>query len=409
MISLEEARRHVLDSCRPLAPERRSLRDALGCVTTEPIVATEAVPPFDNTAVDGYAVVAADTEGANDTPVELAVLGVLAAGHATDVPVQRGQALRIMTGAPMPPGADAVVMVEDSTELDGGTRVRLAKTVQPGDAVRRSGSDVTDGELVFPAGTILGPAHLGVLASIGVLDVLVVPPPRVGVISTGDELVEGGRALAPGEIRESNRTMLLGLVARAGAVPVDLGLVRDDEAAITATIARAVETCDAVITSGGVSMGDYDLIKVVLDQMGRMRWMQIAIKPAKPFAFGVLTGPDGDVPVFGLPGNPVSSLVSFELLARPALRLMAGHDQIDRVSVVAVADEPIRRHPDGKLHAVRVHGGFEADGRFHVRTTGPQGSHQLAATAAANALAMVPDGDGVPVGGPVRTILLWVA
>jgi molybdopterin molybdotransferase len=401
VISLEDARRHVLDHTPVLAPVVVPIADALGRVVAEPVTSAEDVPPFANTAVDGYAVQAVDTAAA---PVTLRVVGLLAAGAAPTTPVGAGEAIRIMTGAPVPPGADAIVMVEDTETSDGV--VRVARPVKVGDAVRRAGSDVVAGHEVLPAGTVIGPAHLGVLASIGRTEVTVWPAPRVGVLSTGDELVEGGAPLAPGQIRESNRSMLLALVAQAGCVPVDLGLVRDDEVAITEAVQGAAATCDAVVTSGGVSMGDYDLIKVVLDHIADMRWMQMAIKPAKPFAFGTIRTGERVVPVFGLPGNPVSSLVSFEVLARPALRQMMGQPAIDHPTVRAVADDGLPRHPDGKLHLVRTYGHFEPDGRWHVRSTGAQGSHQLASTAAADGLALVPDGDGVRPGGDVDVLLI---
>jgi molybdenum cofactor synthesis domain-containing protein len=400
VIPVEEAQAIVMAACPPLPARRVPTREALHCVLAAEVVAPEAVPPFDNTAVDGYAVRAADTAGA---PVELATLGVLAAGFAPDVEIGPGQALRIMTGAPMPDGADAVVMVEDTEVTDHG--VRIAHPVSAGDAVRRAGDDVRLGQVVLAAGTRLRPAHLGVLSSIGVREVPVVPRARVGVLSTGDELVEGGAPLQPGQIRESNRPMLLALVGEAGAEAVDLGLVRDDEAALAKAIEEAARTCDAVVTSGGVSMGDFDVVKLVLDKVGRMRWMQVAIKPAKPFAFGLL-GADPGTPLFGLPGNPVSSMVSFELFARPALRQMMGVASPGRPQVLAVADEGLPRHPDGKVHFTRVEGAFEDDGRLHVRSTGAQGSHQLAATAGASALAVVADGDGVPPGGEVTVLLL---
>jgi len=404
VIALEEARARILAACAPLPAVSVAVHAASGCVTAEDVYAVEDVPPFDNTAVDGFAVRAVDVATA---PVELVVVGTVAAGAHRDAPLGPGEAVRIMTGAPIPPDADAVVMVEDS-EAVGDDRVRLLRAVAAGDAVRRAGSDIRAGEIVLRAGIELAPPHIGVLASLGRLSVNVHQRPRVGVLSTGDELVEDGSRLQPGQIRESNRTMLRPMIAAAGCEVIDLGLVRDDEQALALVLRNAVESCDALVTSGGVSMGDFDVVKAVLSRIADMTWMQIAIRPAKPFAFGLLTSKDGrTVPIFGLPGNPVSSFVSFELLARPALRQMLGHrDELLRRSVVALADEPFRRRPDGKTHWTRVNGRFEADGRFHVRATGEQGSHQLAASAGANGLAEVPDGDGFEVGAALNVMLL---
>jgi molybdopterin molybdotransferase len=406
MTPLAEARALVFGSCAPLEPVTVPLAAALGCVTATDLRALEDVPPFDNSAVDGYAVRAADT---STVPCELEVAGTIAAGAPPSTPVEPGHAVKIMTGAPLPEGAEAVVMVEDTELLADGRRVRVTRSVESGAAVRSTGDDVRTGDLLFPAGTEVRPGVLGVLASVGYREVPVVPRVRVGALSTGDELVEGGGPLGPGQIRESNRTMLLAALDRAGCVPVDLGLVRDDEDALEAVLREAATTCDAIVTSGGVSMGDYDVVKVVLQRVAEMHWLQIAIKPAKPFAFGLLSaGVRRAVPVFGLPGNPVSSLVSFELLARPALRQMAGFtgEELDRTKVMAVADEGLPRRPDGKIHWNRVHGRFRDDGRLHVRSTGPQGSHQLASTAAANGLASVPDGDGIGPGGDVEVWLI---
>jgi molybdenum cofactor synthesis domain-containing protein len=377
------------------------LAEALGLTTSVPLRAEEEVPPFANTAMDGYAVRAADTVAA---PVELEVIGTLAAGGRPEVTVGPGQALRIMTGAPVPPGADAIVMVERTEALDGGARVRIEQAAEVGDHVRPAGEDVAAGSEVFPAFTTLTAGHLGVLASIGLVKVPVFSRARVGVLSTGDELVTEARPLQPGEIRDSNRLTLLALVEQAGAVPVDLGVARDDKDAIRAGFERGLAECDAVITSGGVSVGDFDYVKVVLDELsgGSMQWMQIAIKPAKPFAFGVIEG----VPVFGLPGNPVSSMVSFELLARPAIRQMMGHPVIDRPKVRAVADDGLARRPDDKLHLVRVQASYEADGRYHVRSSGGQASNLLRAMALANALALLPDGDGAAPGEELDVLLL---
>ena len=395
MISLDEARAFVLGRVAPLPSVEVGLDEALGAVTAAEVVATEAVPPFANSAMDGYAVRAADIAGA---PVELKVVGMVAAGEASDLEVGAGQALRIMTGAPMPAGADAVVLVE-RTRTEGDV-VTIEIAVEPGTSVREPGEDVRPGDVVVAPGTVLTPGHLGVLASVGVDRVVVHGRPTVGVLSTGDELVTSG-PLGRGQIRDSNRPTLLALVRDAGFEAVDLGVVADDEASVTAALRQAVAACDAVLTSGGVSMGDLDYIKVVLDRIGDMRWMQIAIKPAKPFAFGTV----GEVPVFGLPGNPVSSMVSFELFARPALRRMAGRTDLHRPVVAATAPDGLRRTLDGKTHFARVVASQE-DGGWVVRSAGGQGSHHLAAMAAANALAVLPDGDGVAPGGSVDTMLL---
>jgi len=401
VLSLDEARGYVLAGCAAGHPKAIPVAEALGLVTSVDIDGDEAVPPFDNTAMDGFAVRSADTVDAGaGSPARLRIVGTLAAGASPGRPVGPGEAIRIMTGAPMPQGADAVVMVE-RTSVEGD-EVSVLVAVERGNHVRRAGDDLRAGQRVFDAGTVLTPAHLGVLASVGVRRVPVHPRPRVGVLSTGDELVDGPEPLAPGQIRDSNRAMLLALVARADAVPVDLGRIPDDEAAITDAIEAGAASCDALISSGGVSMGDFDLVKVVLDHLGAMAWMQVAIKPAKPLAFGTV----GTTPVFGLPGNPVSSLVSFELFARPGLRQMMGHPMLDRLRVRAVTDDGLVRRPDGKTHFARVAAAYGPGDAFHVRSTGAQGSHQLAATAAANALAVLPDGDGVRPGGDVEIMLL---
>ena len=398
MIALEEARRFVLAGCPILHPVRLEVAAGAGLILAEPIDAAEDVPPFANTAMDGYAVRAADTMGA---PRRLRVVGELAAGAEPTTAVGPGEAIRIMTGASMPAGADAVVMVERTSVVDDGDRVEVETEVPPGNHIRAAGDDVRAGDRVFEPGEVLTAGHLGVLCSIGAADVLVHPRAMVGVLSTGDELIDDGQPLAPGQIRDSNRRTLLTMVAEAGAEPIDLGLIRDDETAIAAAITDGVARCDALLTSGGVSMGDYDYVKKVLDELGDMRWMQIAIRPAKPLAFGTVSG----IPVFGLPGNPVSSMVSFELFARPGLRKMMGHAALDRPRLTAAAAEPFERRPDGKTHFARARLARADDG-FVVRGAGGQGSHQLSAMARANALAVLPDGDGPQAGDPVEIIPL---
>lgn len=408
MIPLDEALATVLSGCAPLPVRSLPLAEAVGCVLAEgEVVAREAVPPFANSAMDGYAVRAADVV---DVPVRLPVVAEVAAGHPVDRPLGPGEAMRIFTGAPVPAGADAIVIVEDTERLDGGAVVELRAVAQAGVHIRPIGDDVQPGDVVAAAGEEVTPGRLGLLRSVGVADVEVRPRPRVGVISTGDELVDDARPLQPGQIRDTNRPVMLGLVAAAGAQPVDLGHVGDDDAAITAALDAAAATCDAVITTGGVSMGDTDLVKVVLDRLagpgvGGMRWMQVAIKPAKPLAFGRIG--EQKVPVFGLPGNPVSSMVSFELFARPGIRRLAGHpdSRLSRPLLAGTATEPLVRRLDGKIHFVRVEVTVR-DGGLMVRTAGGQASHQLSAMARANGLAVLPDGPGVDAGDRVEVMLL---
>jgi molybdenum cofactor synthesis domain-containing protein len=407
LVPLEEAQQFVLERCPRLEPLSLDVGEALGCVVVDDCVATSPMPPFANTAMDGFAVRSTDVAGASaSSPVRLRVVETVLAGVAPTATVGTGEATRIMTGAPMPDGADAVVMVERTTVV-GDDGVDIAESVVAGTNVRDIGDDIRPGDVVVPAGSAVTPARVGVLAEIGATSVRVYGRPRVGVLSTGDELVADGSALAAGQIRDSNRPALLALVRASGFEPVDLGLAPDDESAIVDGIDRGVDTCDALLTSGGVSMGDVDLVKVVLGQLADMRWMQIAIRPAKPLAFGVVE-PAGDrkVPVFGLPGNPVSSLVSFELFARPALRQMAGHMQLERPRVQAIVDAALPRRRDGKTHFARVLCTYEVDGRYHARSAGGQGSHQLTAMAAADGLAVLPDGEGIEVGDRVDVLLL---
>jgi molybdenum cofactor synthesis domain-containing protein len=410
VIPLDDVRAEILGSIGVLEATEVALTDALGLVLADDVVSTEAIPPFANTAMDGYAVRAANTAGASaEAPVRLRVVGDLPAGHAPTLEVGDGEAIRIMTGAPMPDGADAVVMVERTQrESADGDDVLVFQEAAARDHVRRAGSDLAAGDLALQVGTLLGPAHLGVLASIDVTRVRVVRRARVGVLSTGDELVESG-ALTPGKIRDSNRPMLLALLARAGVEPVNLGIARDDEPAMVATLEDALAQCDAVITSGGVSVGDYDYMSAALERIAagdpdaraRVGWYQVAIKPAKPLCFGFVRGR----PVFGLPGNPVSSLVSFELFARPSLLTLMGHADPFRREVNARAEHAFARKPDGKLHLDRVRVRV-VDGAYVVTSVGKQESHTLSASAGADGLVLIPDGDGVGEGDDVTVMLL---
>jgi len=397
---LEDVQRLVLAACTSLGGVEVEAADAVGCTLAADVVAGEAVPPWPNTGMDGIAVRAADTPG------RLRVVGYLPAGaDPAGLVVGPGEAIRIMTGAPMPEGADAVVPVEELVGAAEAAEVEALIGVEPGRHVRPAGGDAAIGDVVLAAGAEVTPAAVGVLSSLGQATCRVVRRARVGVLSTGDELVEGGGRLRPGQIRESNRPSLLALVRASGFAAVDLGIARDDEASIRGAIEGAAAATDVVLTTGGVSMGDADFVKGVLDDLsgGTFRWFQVAIKPAKPFAFGTV----GGTPVFGLPGNPVSCLVSFEVFARPGIRRRMGFDRhrLWRPAVVAEAPDGLRRRRDGKLHLVRV--AAERDGTvWRVREQGSQASNALTAMAIADALALVPDGDGIPAGGNVPCWLL---
>lgn len=436
MIPLGDARRIVVGSCPPPAARTVALLEALGCVLAAPATARLDVPPFANSGMDGYAVRAKDVA---DAPVTLSVIGRVLAGSTLAGEVGPGQAARIMTGAPVPPGADAVCMVEHTRPAPGAAAsgdsgvgalaVVIEEPVVPGENVRDAGGDVRAGEVVLDAGALIGPTQLAALVSAGCDEVTVHPRLRVGVISTGDELVDAGQPLDGAQIYDSNRPMLLALLSEAGCLALDLGRSTDDEEDLSGRVAAALGQVDALVLSGGVSVGDVDVVRAVLETLGRgaTRWMQIAIRPAKPFSFVALPGPHGPVPVFGLPGNPVSSAVGFELLVRPALLKMAGRVDAERPRVVARAASDLRRRPDGKLHLVRVSlervapqgrsdpsaaalregssatGGDGCD--WVARPSAGQGSHQIRSMAVADGLALLPDGEGVAEGTLVEVIV----
>lgn len=397
LLALEAARAAVLAGAVRLAVEEVPVDDAVGLALARDLLAPESVPSFVSSAMDGYAVRAADVAA---TPARLAVVATTMAGDPPAGLVAPGQAVRIMTGAPVPPGADAVCMVEDTETSPDGATVVLHRPAEPGQHLRHPGEDVAAGSLLFAAGTVLTPRHIGVLASVGLATVPCRRRPTVGVLSTGSELRPPGVPLAPGQIRESNRHLLLALVAEAGARPVDLGLVADDEDRLVELVVEAGTRCDLVLTSGGVSVGDRDVVRGVLERLcpSDRHVVGVAIKPAKPLVHGTLAS---GARLVGLPGNPVSSLVSFESFVRPLLAALAGADRTDPALLTAVAAEDIRRRPDGKLHLVGAVCTPAEDGRLLVRRVAGHGSHQQRSVAAAEVLVHLPDGDGVLAGDVV--------
>ena len=398
MIELEEAQRFIFSQCSKLATDEVEISKSRGLVLAETVISKDDVPSFPNTAMDGYAVRAVDTE---DAPVELKVVGTLPAGKVPDLEVGPDEAVRIMTGAVIPEGADSVVMVEKTKEAANGNSVIVEETVKNGNFIRQPGEDFVRGSELFTSGTLIGAAHIGVFATIGLEKVTVFKRPIVGVMSTGDELVQGVSQLKPGQIRDSNRYSIKALLEEMGVETIDLGLIPDDEKAIESALLSAIGKCDAVVTSGGVSMGDFDYVKVVLDRLGEMKWMQVAINPAKPLAFGLLDG----VPIFGLPGNPVSAMVSFELFMRPTLLKIMGYKQIWRPYLKAKAVTPLKRRKDGKVHFARVTL-IRKEDSYEVSLLEGQGSHQLAAMANAQGLAVLPNGEGVKKGDFVDVMQL---
>lgn len=395
-----DAARAIVEQCAPLAAERRALREALDLVLAEDVVSPIHLPPWDNSAMDGYAVRAADLAGA--APVELAVIETVPAGAFPTKPVGPGQATRIFTGAPLPQNADGVIRQEDTESREAPAVVIIRNTRDAGKNVRRRGEDIRKGATVLAKGTPLGPAQLGVLASIAHERPLVHRRPRVAFLGSGDEIVDLDRrdeVLAGTKIATSNSYTLHGMIRRAGGEPVELGIARDTRESVREHLARAAaEAADLVVTTAGVSVGEHDLVRQVLEDLGgTLHFWRIEMRPGAPVGFGTL----GGRPWIGLPGNPVSTMVTFELFVRPVIRRMLGHALLFRRTVAVVVRDAITLGPRLRhfLRAV-VEGG-------DARLTGPQGSGILTSMARANALLIVPaDMPAVPAGATLQAILL---
>jgi molybdopterin molybdotransferase len=384
MIKVEEALKTILENIRPLDCENVPITSALGCAIGESIVSGRTIPPLANSAMDGYAVVAGDTAFASKTnPVVLDVLEDVPAGKVATQPIRNGQAIRIMTGAPLPDGANAVVRVED-TEAQAG-RVKIFVAAAPGLDIREAGEDVKAGELVISKGSILRAAEIGMLAALGRSYVSVRQRPVVAVVSTGDELVEVDETPGPGKIVNSNGYSLAALVLEAGGIPLQVGIARDNREDLLAKF-RAASRADIVISSGGVSVGDYDLVKDIMAEIGsRIQFWRVAMRPGRPLAFGLLEGK----PLFGLPGNPVSSMVSFEQFIRPSILKMRGYSNIYRRVVLAEITEGYKKK-QGLKYFLRARVEFR-DGRYIASLTGEQGSGILKSMVLANGLVVLPD------------------
>jgi molybdopterin molybdotransferase len=380
LVELNRYRQALLSRIGPLEPIALGLLEAHGCVLAEDVVAEGDIPPFPNSAMDGFAVRASDTyPGA-----ELDLVGEVPAGSEGAMPLGAGEAFRIMTGAPVPPGADAVVPVEQAQE--NGTRVRVLEPGRRGWHIRPAGEDVRAGETVLRAGRRLGAADVGMLAAVGLTHVQVHPRPRVVVLSTGDELLEPGAPGRPGAIRDANSYALTALARECGATAFRLPIVPDDRRQLQEAFEGALTQADLLVTTGGVSAGRYDYVKHVLAQLGDVRFTKVGMQPGMPQAFGFL----GTVPCFGLPGNPVSAYVSFEVFVRPALRRMQGRTDLNRPRVTAVLEDEVTS-PNDKVSFLRVKL-RRTDGTWHAHSTGAQGSGILRSVVEADGLAEVPTG-----------------
>jgi molybdopterin molybdotransferase len=396
MLDVEEALERILTFFAPLPAVDVPLLDALGQVLAAPLVAPINIPPLDNSAMDGYALRAADiSQAGGESPVELRVIGHIPAGTVSDQTVEPGTALRIMTGAPVPDGADTVVAFEDTDEVErretGGSMeavgVRIA--AETGENIRPAGEDVQKSSVVLEEGTVLRASELGVAASLGMETVPVIRRPVVAVLATGDELLEPGETHRPGKIYNSNNYSVAASVSALGGVPRVIGVARDTEASVEEALARALDA-DMVITTAGVSKGDYDFVKDVLAKRGEIALWSVRMRPAKPLAFGALDAPDGRrVPHLGLPGNPVSALVAFEQFARPAIRKMMGKELTPRPTVQAILDDPLNNYDGRRVYARVVV--YRQNGEYRARLTGNQSSGVLTSMARANGLAICPD------------------
>jgi len=387
LILFEEAREKILKKTKALPVVKKNILDSLDYVLAEDIRSQVNTPPFNNSAMDGFAVRASDTKKANNRcPARLKIIEDLPAGKMTKKKVKRGEAIRIMTGAPMPAGADSVLIVEDT--IVKGDQVALFKPVVKSDNIRLAGEDIKKGERILKKGTLIRPQEMGILASLGKKQVKVTRKPRVAIISTGDELVPIDKPLKPGKIRDSNRYSLRGQISKAGGEIIDLGIVSDEEKKVTKRIKEASSQADVILTTGGVSVGDYDFVNTVLGKLGQIYFWKVNIKPGKPFVFGLIKGK----PLFGLPGNPVSSMVVFDQFVRPSLLKMAGRKKLFRKRETAIVQDNIRKKL-GRREFVRGKLRFEK-GRYLAHAAGPQGSGILKSMSLADGLIILPEGKG---------------
>ena len=408
MLSVEDARKKILENFSILSTEKKLLLDSLGQILAENIIAKFPIPPLDNSAMDGYAVVSSDTiDATNNQPSKLKVIGSVPAGSVPTKKIKSGQSMRIMTGAPIPKGADAVIPFE---ETDEKTRNNLDyigcnSEVKKGDNIRLSGEDVLKGEEILSSGVLIKDAHVGVIASLGKSKINVIKKPVISIISTGDEILEPGEKIKPGKIYNSNAYSIASMVTSNGGIPNIIGTASDSEESLNMLLDMAYNS-DLIVTSAGVSKGDYDVVKDVLFKRGKIKLWSVRMRPAKPLAFGVLDINEKSIPHLGLPGNPVSAMIAFEQFGIPAIKIMMGKKDILKNPFKIIIDDEIINYDNRRVYARALV--FKAeDGKLHANLTGSQSSGVLTSMSKANALAICPeDREKINIGEEINAIFL---
>jgi len=408
MLSVEDARDKILENFSILPSEEKPILDSLGQILSENITAKFPIPPVNNSAMDGYAVLSVDTVGSTYIqPTKLKVIGSIPAGYVPTKKIESGQSMRIMTGAPIPDGADAVIPFEETDEKtrDNLDYIACNSEMKKGDNIRLSGEDVVKGEEILSSGTLIKDAHVGVIASLGKSKIKVIKKPVISIISTGDEILEPGEKIKPGKIYNSNAYSIASMVMSNGGIPNIIGTAKDSEESLNMLLDMAYNS-DLIVTSAGVSKGDYDVVKDVLFKRGKIKLWSVRMRPAKPLAFGVLDINEKSVPHLGLPGNPVSAMIAFEQFGIPAIKVMMGKKDILKNPFKIIIDDEIINYDNRRVYARALV--FKAeDGKLHANLTGSQSSGVLTSMSKANALAICPeDREKINIGEEINAIFL---
>jgi len=408
MLSVEEAREKILENFSILALEEKNILESLGQTLAEDISASFSIPPLDNSAMDGYAVISKNTKGASKNhPIRLKVIGSVAAGYVSSKKIKSGEAMRIMTGAPVPKGADSVIPFEETDENNNKDLqfIGCYSDVKKGENIRFSGEDIVSGQSILSLGQTLKDAHIGVIASLGKSKIKVIKKPKISIISTGDEILEPGEKITPGKIYNSNAYSIAAMIKANGGIPHIVGTAKDTEESLNTLLNMGCDS-DLIVTSAGVSKGDYDLVKDVLFKRGEIKLWSVRMRPAKPLAFGVLDIKGKQIPHLGLPGNPVSAMIAFEQFGVPAIKLMMGKKDILKNSFKIIMDDEINNYDSRRVYA-RVQAYKMKDGKIHAKLTGNQSSGVLMSMSNANALAICPeDREKINIGEEVNAIFL---